>query len=361
MAYGTLTRFDTLATAYNTTVAQFGEDLAWEAIQEALTAHNQQLAESMSEFVEDSTDRLRRYGGPDSMAMEELDEFGTPDAQKISAGVTVAFPLKFYGIALQWTRLFFQNAMASEMAAQINAAQDADVKAIQRELKKALFLSANYTFLDRRVDGISLAIKRLVNADSAAIPLAPDGTSFDGATHTHYLGATAAWSGATTAQLATDLNALSSTVLEHFLSGQVLTLINKAQEAKVRTADGFTAYVDARIIQAPGGTTQFARGNLDMANVSNRAIGIIGPAEVWVKPWIPAGYVLAVHTGSGGSALVRRTRQGGGGNLELLFENEIYPLRSRALGREFGFGVYNRVAAACLCTTGTSYTDPTIS
>jgi hypothetical protein len=145
MAFGTLTRFDTLASAYNTTVAQFGEDLAWQAIQEALDAHNQQLAEAMGEFVETSTDRLRRYGGPDSMAMEELDEFGTPDAQKISAGVTVAFPLKFYGIALQWTRLYFQNAMASEIAAQVTASQDADIKAIQRELKKALFLHSNYT------------------------------------------------------------------------------------------------------------------------------------------------------------------------------------------------------------------------
>ena len=50
MAFGTLTRFDTLASAYNTTVAQFGEDLAWQAIAEALAAHNQQLNESMAEL-----------------------------------------------------------------------------------------------------------------------------------------------------------------------------------------------------------------------------------------------------------------------------------------------------------------------
>jgi hypothetical protein len=360
MAFGTLTRFDTLATAFNTTVAQFGEDLAWQAIEQALEAHNQQLQEAMGEFVEDSTDRLRRYGGPDTMAMEELDEFGTPDAQKISAGVTVAFPLKFYGIALQWTRLYFINHMASELAAQVTAAQDADVKAIQREMKKALFLKDNYTFVDRRVDGISLAVKALVNADSAAIPLAPDGTSFNGATHTHYLGATAAWP-STTANRATDLNALSSTVLEHFLSGQVLVYINRAEEASVRTADGFTPYVDARLIQGGGLTTAVARGSLDVSNVANRAIGILGPAEIWVKPWVPAGYIACVHAGGGGAALVRRTRAAGGGNLELQFDNEIYPLRSRALGREFGFGVFNRVAAACLYTGATSYTNPTIT
>ncbi len=361
MAYGTLTRFDTLATAYNTTVAQFGEDLAWQAIQQALTAHNDNLRESLGDLAEDTTDRLRRYGGPDAMAMEELDEFGTPDAQKISAGVTVAFPLKFYGIGLQWTRLYFQNAMASELAAQVNAAQDADVKAVQRELKKALFYKTNYTFVDRRVDGVSLAVKQLVNADSAAIPLAPDGTSFDGATHTHYLGCTAAWSGATAANKKTDLTNLTDTVLEHFLSGGLAIYINRAQEAGIRLATDFTPYVDARLIMGGGSSATIARGNLDMANPTNRAIGVFGPAEIWVKPWIPSGYMLCLHTGGGGKALVRRTRQGGGGNLELLFENEQYPLRARALGREFGFAVYNRVAAAVLDTANTTYADPTIS
>jgi hypothetical protein len=360
MAFGTLTRFDTLASAYNTTVAQFGEDLAWQAIQEALDAHNQQLAEAMGEFVETSTDRLRRYGGPDSMAMEELDEFGTPDAQKISAGVTVAFPLKFYGIALQWTRLYFQNAMASEIAAQVTAAQDADIKAIQRELKKALFLHSNYTFVDRRVDGVSLGVKALVNNDGAAIPIAPDGTSFV-TSHNHYLGTANAWSGSTAAQKQTDIDSLTSTVLEHFLSGQIMLLCNRAQEAAMRSATNFTPYVDARLIQGGGLTTAIARGSLDVSNVANRAIGINGPAEVWVKPWVPAGYIVCVHSGGGGAALVRRTRNAGGGNLELLFDNEIYPLRSRAMGREFGFGVFNRVAAACLDITNASYTDPTIT
>jgi hypothetical protein len=363
MAYGTLTRFDTLATAYNTTVAKFGEDLAWQAIQDALDAHNQQLNEAMNEFVESSTDRLRRYGGPDTMAMDELDEFATPDAQKITAGQTVAFPLKMYGIALQWTRLYFQNAMASEIAAQTIAAQDADIKAIHRELKKALFLTSNYTFLDRRVDGISLGVKALVNADGAAIPIAPDGTTFNGATHTHYLSAVASWSGATAAQIGADLynasTGLVDTVLEHFLGGQILLLCNRAEETKVRSAVGFTAYLDARLI--PATTANQARAPLDMANVTNRAIGIIGPAEVWIKPWVPAGYVLCLHVGQGGNALVRRTREGGGGNLDVLFDNEIYPLRARAMGREFGFGVFNRVAAAVLYTTTGGYVNPVIT
>lgn len=356
MALGTLTTFDTMATAYNTTVAQFGEDRAWDAIQEALTAHNALLQEAMSQLVEPTTDRLRRYGGPDSMAMEELDEFGTPDAQKISAGVTVGFPMRFYGIGLQWTRLYFQNHMASELAAQISAVQDADVKAVHREIKKALFTpTSNTSYVDRRVDHVTLPVRALLNADSLAIPIAPDGTTFVGSSHTHYLYTDG------TNVVAADLTSLINHVLEHFLGGEIMVAINLAQEATVRGFTGFTAYLDARLV--PASTTAYAKGALDMTNMTNRAIGVFGPAEVWVKPWVPSGYLVAMHLG-GNKALAMRTRNGGGGQLELLFDNEIYPLRARALGREFGVGVSDRAAAACMYVdtgNGNAYVAPTIT
>lgn len=353
MAFGTLTTWDTLATqaVQNLSIAQFGEDLAFQAIQEAFDAHNMLLNESLTDLVDVTTDRLRRYGGPDSMAMEELDEFGTPDAQKITAGSNVGFPLKFYGVGLQWSRLFFQNAKTSELVAQTIAAQDADVKAIHRELKKALLFPTNYTFSDRRVDHLNLPIKALVNADGAPIPVAPDGTTFNANTHTHYL--------ATAALASADMTALTETVIEHFLSGQVQVLINRAQETTVRALSGFTAYLDARLI--PATTAVAAMGNLDPAQLTNRAIGIYGSAEVWVKPWIPPGYMVCMHIGANDKALAMRKRTLDGGNLELLFDNEEYPLRARALGREFGFGVWNRVAAAVLYTGGASYVAPSIT
>jgi hypothetical protein len=313
-------------------------------------------------LAEDTTDLMRRYGGPDQMNMEELDEFGSAEAQKISAGDTCGFPMKFYGIGLQWSRLWFMNHMASELAAQVTSMQDADIRAIHRELKKALFIKDNYSFVDVRMSRVTLAIKALINADSSQMPLAPDGTSFDGATHTHYLGATAAaWGTSTAANKQTDFDTITNTVLEHFLSGSIEIYINRAQETQAKTATNFTPYVDGRLIMAPGGTANIARGNLDMTNVTNRAIGINGAAEVWVKPWIPAGYILAVHKGDGTPALVRRIRAQGSGNLDLLAEDEAYPLRAKQFGREYGFGVYNRVGAACLYTGATSYTNPTIT
>lgn len=350
MGFGTNTSFDTLLYADNQSVLEFGEDRAFDAIEEALMAHNQQVSEMLSELVEVTTDQKRRYGGPDAMAMEEMDEFGTPDAQKIAAGVDLGFPLRQYGIGLQWTRLYFQNARASELAAQVTAAQDADVKAIQREIKKALFLPTNYTFNDFRVSKTDIPVKRLINADGSQMPIAPDGTTFDGSTHTHYLG--------TASFAASNLDSGISTVNEHYLSGQIKIMINRAQEATIRGFTGFNAYVDQRIVQSQ--TSTYAQGGLDLWNITNRAIGIYGGAEVWVKPWIPSGYVLFLHVG-GQKTLAMRTRSAGSGNLELIFEYEQYPLRSRGLAREFGIGVANRVAAAILDTANASYTAPTIS
>src|SRR6266702_734174 len=362
MPYGTLTTLDTLASlrAASGNVAEIGEDVAFASIEAALQAHNQLLQESLTGFVDQTTDRLRRYGGPDTMTMEELDEFGTPSTQKISAGATLGFPLKFFGGALQWTRLFFQNATGAELAAQVEAMMDADIKNMHKQLKLAMFTPTNSTFEDRRVDHVNLPMKALVNADSAPIPIAPDGTTFNAATHTHYFGASTVWTGSPTgASLATDLTTVTNTVIEHFLTGGIQILINAAQEVNVRAATGFNPYYDPRLVPSVNQTN--AMGDLDVMNITNRAIGVFGAGEIWVKPWVPPNYVVAVLVGSPQKALVMRTRNAGSGDLQLLFDNEIYPLRSRAYGREFGFGVWNRVAAAVLNTSNTTYTAPAAS
>src|SRR6266702_2510261 len=359
MPYGTLTTLDTLASlrAASGNVAEIGEDVAFASIEAALAAHNQLLQESLTGFVDQTTDRLRRYGGPDTMQMEELDEFGTPSTQKISAGATLGFPLKFFGGALQWTRLFFQNATGAELAAQVDAMMDADIKNMHKQLKLALFTPTNSTFEDRRVDHVNLPMKALVNNDGAPIPIAPDGTTFAG-THNHYLGAlTIAWTGSPTpTSLGADLSALTTTVIEHFLSGAIQILANPAQEVNIRNATGFFPYYDSRLTPSVNQTNAMA--DLDVINITNRAIGVFGAAEVWIKPWIPANYVVAVLVCSPQKALSMRTRMAGGGQLNLEFENEIWPLRSKGYSLEFGFGVWNRVAAACLLTNNATYSAP---
>lgn len=354
MAYGTSSTTDTLAwlRAQSALVVDIGEDRVFQAIDALREAHNNLVREAMTDFVEVTTDQLRRYGGPDTMVMDELSEFGTPDAQKISAGTTVGFPLRKYGLAWQGTLNYFKVATGQEVAEQFVAAQDADLQAIRREIRRAIFTPTNSTFVDRLVAGVSLPVKALVNADSAALPVGPNGETFNAATHTHYL--------ATASLAAADLIALIETVIEHYANGQAIVFINRAQEAAVRALTGFVGYLDSRII--PATTANVGRGALDPNMIYNRAIGIFNGAEIWVKPWVPSSYMFAYLNGVPKPLCMRtRNERAGSGDLVLEFEDEEHPLRARVMAREFGFGVWSRTNGAVLYTGGGSYTAPSAS
>jgi hypothetical protein len=288
------------------------------------------------------------------MVMNKIDEFGRSDAQKVAAGVTVGFPLDNNDINLQWTRTYFENATGAEVAAQTQSAIDAHRNAIIRDIKIAVFTPTNNSsYIDRRVDSVTLALKALVNADSAAIPTGPNGEVFDGATHTHYL----ARAGGAVA--ASDVVALLETNREHFATGNQYLYINRAQEATIRgfTAN-FTAYLDARIVGAD--TANQAAGELAPQNLYNRPIGIFDGAEVWVKPWVPASYMFAWIEGAP-KPLVMRERRAGSFMLRLMAEDERHPLRARAWEAEYGISVWTRTNGAVLFTGNTSYTTPTIT
>lgn len=352
MVYGTLSVLDTLAASSTTTIVQFGEDRAWDAVSVALEAHNRIMNEMIGDLAEPTADRLRRTGGDSTMTAQELDEYGVPAPQKISAGANVGFPLRRQGNALQWTRDWMMNRTPAELAAQVNAIMDADRRMIIRDIKRALFYATNYTFTDRLIDNVELPVKRLANADSHPIPPDPDGEAFDASTHTHYL----ARAGGAVAQ--SDITGLLDTVREHFSIGELVLEINAAQEAAVRAFADFVPYYDQRVIVA-NDVTRGAVG-LDVVNTNDRAIGILAGAEVRVRPYVPSGYYVARIIGQ--PPLVVRTRTGQGvGALELVGDWDQYPLRANIWRRDYGFGVQNRVSAAALYGGNTSYTNPTLT
>ena len=357
MTYGTLSTLDSLA-ATQSSVAQYDEDRAWTEIDAALEAHNRHMGEMVTSLVEVTTDRQRRYGSAASKTMQELDQFGQPQAQKVTAGVTLGFPLRLYGDALQWTRKFMMTpGSAAQIAAEIRAIMDADRRNVIYQTKRALFNPTNYTFDDVLVDSVDLAVKRLVNADSASIPLGPNGESFNAATHTHYLYTDG------TSLAAADLTSAVNTVLEHHNTGAIMVYINTAEESAVRGLTGFSAYTDARLVLPGGYTTVTAGAALDTRNIYDRAIGVYGAAEVHVKPWIPSGYLLVVAEDIGMNVLAMRVRSGMDG-LRLIFEDESHPLRARSYEREFGVGVWTRTAAAVLFVdagNGNAYVAPTLT
>jgi hypothetical protein len=347
MAFGTLSVSDLLAT--QKTIAEIGVDQVYLAIQTSLDAHNSLLREKLDFLCEATTDRQRRYGGPDTMAMQEIDAYGTPDAQKVQAGSTVGFPLRLYGIGVQWTRKYFENAGANEFAAEFVATQDADVKNMDLQIRRVLFNPCDTTFVDRLVDNVTIYPKAFANGDGAPLPVGPNGEVFTPATHTHYMHSATAGTLA-----ALDLNNLIENVVEHYALGRARVLINRAQESTIR---GFTTgalqFIPYQYVQVqPAVTAAYVppeAQDLNVQQLYNRAIGIFGnqAAEVWVKPYIPPGYLFAFLDGAPKPLCVRERRLGTMG-LVVAAEDEEYPLRARTMENEYGVGVWNRVNGAVL-------------
>lgn len=353
--YGTHAVSDSLAAfleASDYTIQQFGEQKAFEAIAQQLVAHNELVKNQIvPDLVEMTTSNLDIYGGSDDVEWQDMDEFGTPDAQKVTAGQAIGYPLRKGAAAVQWTRVAFENMTAGEMQASATAIMTRDLRNLSKQIRRAVFLSTNYTFTDYLVTKQPLPVKRLLNADGVAIPPDPYGNAFDGATHTHYLARAGG------SFVVADLQALVDTLVEHNAAGVFRVYINKAQEAAVRAFTGFVPTVDARIVQPD--TATYVPGGLNLTETQNRRIGVFGAAEIWVKAWIPANYLFGFDATR--KPLRMRERRSGSGDLKLVYENEQFPLRCRAWEREFGVGVRERDAAAVLYVGDTTYADPTIN
>ena len=351
--YGTLSTIDTLL-SNNQSVADFGEEALTQSLMIYVEAHNGIVRDFMSMLVDRTSDKERIYGSADQLNMVRVDEFAHTDSQKTSYGVRCGFPLHSFEIPVQWTRKYFITATVGEVARQFLAVQAADSRAVVTEAKRAIFGPTNYDFDDyiaNRRTVQQLNVRRLLNADGNPIPPSPSGDTFDGSTHTHYL-ATASF---TNANLASTLE----TVLEHYSSGDGMIYINRSQESTVRGFTEFREYVEPGYVQR-NDVVSIPGKTLNPVATYNRAIGQFRGAEVWVKPWMINNYVFAFMVGPP-KPIAMRTRNENSGNLELVSENESYPLRARIWEREFGMGVQERSNGAILYTGGASYVSPTIT
>lgn len=343
----------TLLAARFQSAADFGMDTITQILNADVAAHNVIVNDLLGGLCDYTTDRQRKYGTSTSGAMVEVDEYGRAPTQIDKPGATVGFPLRLFQYPLGWTRKWLETHTPADMAIATQTAQKAHLQMLQREIKRALFLSSNYTFNDFLVDKIDLSVKRLVNADSANIPDGPNGETYDGSSHTHYL----ARAGGSLA--ASDVTSAINTVVEHGHGNMVKIAISRTDETTWRALSGFTAYQDPRLVFR---ATDTASQTLDITRLDNRAIGILGAAEVWVKPWGIANYAAIWDSASPEKPLAFRQRaQTSLQGLRIVAEIDTFPLHAQYMEAEFGLGVWARTNGAILYWGNTSYADPTIS
>lgn len=348
--YGTLNVLEDLAEDTNPVAGR--EDEIAARFQEALDIHNRLFADMVSDLAMTTDQAELALGAADEAIIDELDEWGAADASKAANFGQVGFPLRIYGGTIQWTRTYFEMVSAAELAAQLDAFAAADLRVFQNMLKRVLFNNTNTSsYFDRLQTKRTYDLKALLNGDGQPIPPGPNGTTFDGATHTHYLANATLTSAA--------VESLLNTVIEHGIDGQLVLYISKSDEATVRGFSGFSPYLDARVTVT--GAAQIGNQTLDVNNPDNRAIGVFGGAEVWVKPWVPQNYQVAIDVGGGFKPLGIRTRTGsltGSGAFRIIADHEHYPLRAQNLGREYGIAAYGRWKAAVLKSNNATYSPP---
>lgn len=396
-AFGTLDRSNTLDAlrVFNGTVIQYDRDLLQTQIGMILDAQNHLTAEQLSMFCQVSTERFVRVGSQATTVFEDLDLMGIPNPQKIfPTGSEQGWPLRRKGVALQWTSEYFRNLPMSTFANQLQSLLTADAVSVAKQIRHAIFYPTNNTFIDRFMDSYSLPVKALLNADSVQPPPNAYGTVFDGSVHTHYMypskgngdtitaTSTTAWNNnASVADKANFLGEILLNLREHYVTGTAKILVSTTE------APFFTTRINTSII--PGfAVLEYAQNiitqnvNRDRAtgpdynpqNAYDRMLGYFDGAEVWVKPWIPAGYCFAYDPTQPLPVQVRVPSNGampgtdvngasslGAGNLRLIQEYDQFPLMAQAMVRDLGMAAsverWNGVVG--YLNSASSYTAPT--
>lgn len=338
-----------LLAARFTSVADFGLENITPILDRELQAHNQMMLDMITSLCFMTTDRQRLYGAGQGGSMVEVDEYGASPTQRGRGGSTVGFPLRKFQYNVGWTKVWFQRHTPADLAEVVIAAEKAHRQVVVRTIKRAIYTSANTTYIDHLVDNVSLAVKAFVNADSADIPTGPNGEAFVGATHTHYDGEASL--------TAAFLTALINNVVEHGHGGMVKVAISRTDEAAVRALTGFTAYSDPRLIYV---ATDSTAQKQDLSRLDNRAIGIFGAAEVWVKPWAIANYIFAYDEAGPNPLAFRQDKSTSMQGLQIAAELDSYPLHAQFMESDFGVGVWERTNGAVLYFANATYADPTI-
>lgn len=338
--------------------AEMGLDTINAVITADLAETNAKMLDAIRLLAEPVTEQGRIYGTSYSVPMQEVDEFGEARSRKARPGSEVDFPLKRFTQTLSWTLDAFKRMTPAEMAEKYIAHRQGYNNEVVKQIKKASYLKTNYSFVDQLTNGVTLNVKRFLNADGAQIPDAPDGTSFTGASHQHYNGMTG------TSVAASDVTTMVNHVTEHGHTAGLMIAVSQADAPTLQALTGFITVQDAGLVN-PYPTTQTFM-NATAPNLgNNRIIGCWrnSSVEIWIKPWAVTGRWSCWATGSREKPLgYRQPAFAGLQGYRLNSQDTQLSIVAQLLEAEFGFGVWDRTAAAFLdIVNQATYTDPTIS
>lgn len=335
-----------------------GQSVVYDAVQEVLRIHEQELTQAVSVFVDETTtDHKRRFKLPGNGMMQRRGGQAQSAAIAASGEWDVAFPLESFGDQIAVDREEFAYMTVQDLARHIDSITNRNVNTMRFEILYALLNNTQKAFADKRWG--SLSVEPLANGDSVVYP--PVLGSSSEATANHYIETNYASSSISNSNdpIATIVSTLESRFGAVTGGSNIVVFHNNAETAKL---EALTAYeeIPDRYIQLGDDT---ARPNSVLSNVPGRVIGRhTGGAWLSEWRWVPANYLIGVHLDAD-RPLIKRvhpSNTGLGMGLQLVAENDRYPFTQSHYEHDYGFGVGNRLNGVVLeLGTGGSYTVPT--
>ena len=338
-----------------------GQEVIYTLIQEHLDRVNADIATAISVFVAQTTETHKeRYKLPGGGYLQSLGQNpqGRADDVKTFGGYDVAYPLTEFGAQISMTRVVEAYMTVADLDRHVTGVVERDVRTVRRELLNALFLSSQDDFAD--IKWGALLIEPLANGDTVTYP--PVVGSGTDATEDHYLE-----SGFTSANIS-DTNNPFVTIrddLVHHYNGtttdnEVAVFINSDQLAVTEALTDYDKITNINVI--PGTQTATLTG-MPMGH-PGRLVGSTNGCWVIVWDWVPTNYMIGVFLEDDPPIKMRidPAAVGLGSGLQLVSEDEIYPVSASHWSHRFGLGAGNRLNGVCMeLGTGGTYTDPTIS
>ena len=337
-----------------------GQAVIYTAIQEHLARVNEDVNSAISIFVSEmSGNHKERWKNPGGGFLQDLGQ--NPQAQaaavKTTGGWDVAYPLTEYGAQIAQSRVTNAYMTVADLDRHVSGVVEQNVRTIRKLVQSALLFSSQETFVD--INWGSLAIEPLANGDTVTYP--PVIGSGSDATEDHYLE-----SGYTSANISDTNNpyvTIAADLNHHFGKSQgndnIAVFINSAEVAVTQALTNFVEVTDRFVI--PG--TQTSRLTGLPTSHPGRVIGRTDGCWVIEWDWMPSGYMLGIYLDADAPLKMRidPAAVGLGSGLQLVAEDENYPIQSSHWSHRTGFGAGNRLNGVAMeLSTGGTYTDPTI-
>ncbi len=340
-------------------VSTIGQRVVYDAVQKLLADYNAELNAATGMFIERRTsDHKFRYKLPGGGRLQRRGGQAPSGAVKAYGQWDVAFPLEDFGAQLAGDDVGLAYMTLQELNRHLDTIFIQDLNTLRYEIIRALVNNTQRTFVDP-VWG-SLLVEGLANGDAVTYP--PVLGSESEATEDHYLGS------AYLASAISDTNDPIATIIaeleEHFGTptggSNIAVLINHAQTAKVQALSKFEEVPD-RFLRM--GDNQNVPVGLP-ANMPGKVLGRHTDGA-WLVEWraFPASYMLGIHLDAPAPLIMREDPEetGLGTGLQLVAEDEQYPLKGSHYRHRFGLGAGNRLSAVVmdLSNADSDYDIPT--